>query len=194
VDPRQLKTRARLADAVLALATERPISDVTVSELAAAASVHRSTFYEHAASPAELLQSVLQQELDELRMPLVGLTGDTDVAVTQVTAAVLRHIDAHEAIYSRGLGDGSGSASLHAMLSTHFRGSIDLLFEQGSVELPNGSRLDRDTVAGWISDGTVGAIEAWLRGPQPHDVDVFLEQFAQLVPAWWPVTATSGAS
>jgi AcrR family transcriptional regulator len=187
-DPRRLKTRARLAAAVLAIATERPISEVTVSELASAAGVHRSTFYEHAESPGELLQSVLRSELDELRIPLVGAAReDSELAVTRVTAGVLRHVDSHESIYLRGLGEGSGAASLHAMLSSHFRGSIDLLFEQDTVALPTGSFLDRSTVAAFIADGTVGAIEVWLTTAKPRNVELFLARFSQLVPAWWPI-------
>jgi AcrR family transcriptional regulator len=187
MDARQLKTRARLADAILTLAADRPVTEITVSEVAAAARVHRSTFYEHAASPGELLQSVLRRELDELRQAnLVGITvAETPRAVTRVTEGVLRHIDSHAAIYARGLGEGSGSASLQAMLSAHFRESTDLLFDQGVVTLPPGP-LDRDAVAAYIADGTVGAIEVWLRQPAPRDVGLFLAQFALLVPSWWP--------
>jgi AcrR family transcriptional regulator len=187
VDPRQQKTRARLAEAVLALATECPISEVTVSELAAKAGVHRSTFYEHAASPIDLLQSVLRDELDEIRGHyLVGSTPEQAAAViTSTTERVLRHIDKHDAIYRRGLGEGSGSASLQPLLSSHFRGSIDLLFSQGSVALP--PRLDRDTASAYIADGTVGAIEVWLRAPSPRDLGAFLAQIARSAPAWWPI-------
>ncbi len=188
VDPRQAKTWARLAAAVLTLGSEKPIGDVTVSELAAAADVHRSTFYEWAASPAELLQAVLLRELDALRAPLVGATpANSADAVTEVTAAVLRHVDAHDVIYTRGLGEGSGSASLHAFLSAHFRGSIELLFDQGTVVVPSESSLDRNTVAAYIADGTVGAIEVWLRSAKPRDAGLVLRRLGELAPAWWPV-------
>lgn len=189
VDQRQLKTRARLAETVLAIASDRPIAEVTVSELASAARVHRSTFYEHAASPAELLQSVLRDELDRLREPLVGATPEESTsAVTAVTASVLRHVDEHDVIYSRGLGEGSGLASLQPMLSTHFRGSIDLLFAQGTVVVPASSSLDAETVAGYIADGTVGVIEVWLRtSAKPRDINLVLRRLAELDPAWWPV-------
>ena len=54
IDPRFVRSRALLAAAVLELASERPIGEVTVAEVATRAQVNRSTFYQHASSPAAL--------------------------------------------------------------------------------------------------------------------------------------------
>src|SRR3546814_16021520 len=66
-DPRVERTRARLAEAVLALAAERDITTASVSELTRRAGVNRSTFYAHADTPVELLTRVLAAELDDVR-------------------------------------------------------------------------------------------------------------------------------
>ncbi|WP_431218485.1 TetR/AcrR family transcriptional regulator [Leifsonia xyli] len=188
MDARQQKTYARLSAAVLELATRGPVGDVTVSALAAAADVHRSTVYEYAGSPADLLQRVLRSELDTLRSEylLDVEPSDAAAAVIGVTRAVLRHVDHYDVIYRRGLGAESGSASLHAMLSEHFQGSVELLLEQHSLVVPAEDDTDRRAIARWLADGTIGAIDVWLTRPRPRDVDAFLALVGRLTPAWWP--------
>lgn len=188
MDARQQKTLARLSAAILELANRGPVSDVTVSALAAAAGVHRSTVYEYASSPAELLERVLRSELYSLRTEyLVDVEpSDATAAVIGVTRAVLRHVDHHDVVYRRGLGADAASASLHAMLSEHFQGSIELLLDQHSLVVPAEDDLDRQAIARYLADGTIGAIDVWLTRPRPRDVDAFLALVGRLTPAWWP--------
>ncbi|SDH50368.1 DNA-binding transcriptional regulator, AcrR family [Leifsonia sp. 98AMF] len=188
MDARQQKTLARLSATILDLASRGPVSEVTVSALAAAAGVHRSTVYEYAPSPAALLESVLRSELDALRTEyLVDVEpSDAGAAVVGVTRAVLRHVDDHDIIYRRGLGTESGAASLHAMLSEHFQASIDLLLDQHSLVVPADDDVERRAIARYLADGTIGAIDVWLTRPRPRDVDAFLALVGRLTPAWWP--------
>ena len=188
MDARQQKTLARLSATILDLASRGPVSEVTVSALAAAAGVHRSTVYEYAPSPAALLESVLRSELDALRAEyLVDVEpSDAGAAVVGVTRAVLRHVDDHDIIYRRGLGTESGAASLHAMLSEHFQASIELLLDQHSLVVPAGDDVERRAIARYLADGTIGAIDVWLTRPRPRDVDAFLALVGRLTPAWWP--------
>jgi len=188
VDARQQKTYARLSATVLDLATRGPVTEVTVSALAAAAGVHRSTVYEYAPSPAALLERVLRAELDDLRADYLLDVDPADAAdaVVGVTRAVLRHVDAHDAVYRRGLGAESGAASLHSMLSEHFQASIDLLLEQHSLVVPARDDIERRAVARYLADGTIGAIDVWLTRPRPRDVDAFLALVGRLTPSWWP--------
>ncbi|TDP99407.1 MULTISPECIES: TetR/AcrR family transcriptional regulator [unclassified Leifsonia] len=188
MDARQQKTLARLSATILDLASRGPVSEVTVSALAAAAGVHRSTVYEYAPSPAALLESVLRSELDALRTEyLVDVEpSDAGAAVVGVTRAVLRHVDDHDIIYRRGLGTESGAASLHAMLSEHFQASIELLLDQHSLVVPADDDGERRAIARYLADGTIGAIDVWLTRPRPRDVDAFLALVGRLTPAWWP--------
>ncbi|MCI0156229.1 TetR/AcrR family transcriptional regulator [Leifsonia shinshuensis] len=188
LDARQEKTLGRLTSAVLALAAEQPITDVTVSRLAATAGVHRSTVYEYAASPAALLQRVLRSELDVLRAEyLVDVApDDAAAAIGGVTRAVLRHVDDHDAVYRRGLGAEGAEAGLNAMLSEHFQGSIELLLEQHSVTVPAADELERRAIERYLADGIIGAIDVWLTRPRPRDVETLLALLERLTPPWWP--------
>lgn len=191
MDVRQRRSQERLYAAVLRLAAERPVADLSVTEVAATAQVHRSTFYEHAASPGALLQAALVAELDALRARLyVEAPADVDRVVAEVTADVLRHVERHAAVYRRGLGAGSGSGSLHAMLSGHFRESSRRLLELArlKIEVPVPEVPDdvvADLATRFLADGTVGIIEGWLEQPAPR-VEDFMELYVRLLPAWWP--------
>jgi AcrR family transcriptional regulator len=191
VDARQRRSQERLYAAVLGLAADRPVAELSVTAVAAEAGVHRSTFYEHAASPSDLLERALLAELDELRADLLAdeATG-VAAAVAEVTAGVLRHVERYAAVYRRGLGAGSGSGSLHAMLSGHFRGTSRALLERSRLAV--GTRVVgvpdevvADVAVRLLADGTVGAIEAWLEQPD-LSVDDFLRTYAALLPPWWP--------
>jgi AcrR family transcriptional regulator len=188
MDPRKQRSRDRLHAAALALATERPISSLTVTQLADAADVHRSTFYEHAESPAGLVEAALTAELDVLRDELMKDRSDAATAVATVTEGVLRHILRHIDIYRRELADGGGT--LHAMLSRHFRGTTEILLERGRIRLPLtadgvADSAVADAAARFLADGTVGVMDGWLRHPRPR-VEDFLRVYLALLPEWWP--------
>lgn len=192
VDPRAARSRARLAAAVLELASHRPIGEVTVAELASAADVNRSTFYQHASSPAALLRSVLTDELDAIRDEyLVDAGSDAAIgtALREVTTAVLAHVEEHAAIYLRGLGPESSEASLHRMLIDQFAGSAQLLIERHRIEVPHthGKPIAKQLAMRYLAAGTVGAVEAWLTGPEPRSPQSFLDDYAMMLPPWWPL-------
>lgn len=188
MDERQRRTRARLCEAVLELATQSRAEDLTVTEIAERAGVHRSTVYEHAASPPDLLRQALESELDEVRAHyLDNVTPESlHPAIRDVTRAVLVHILDHAAIYRRGLASGG---ALHDFLSAHFQESSRLLLTHGlrvPISAPDIPSAVIDAAAiRYVADGTVGAIAEWLAAP--GDPDEFLVVLAQLVPPWWPL-------
>ena len=207
MDARQRKTRAKLSEVILRLASERPASDLTVSEITVAAGINRSTFYQHAASPVELLEDVLREELDTIRdrfLPVAPSAASADKGtsvspvsrsdIRDVTAAVIEHVGFHSTLYSRALGARSGASSLHPMLSRHFAESVTQLLSLHGVQIPRddaaipaSDAYIAESAARFIADGTVGAIEVWLRTPEPRSVDSFLAVYRLLMPAWWPL-------
>src|SRR5882757_5615558 len=63
-DPRIVRTAQALEQAIVELASERPVSQITVAELADRAGVTRATFYNRCSSPLELLIQVLFADLE----------------------------------------------------------------------------------------------------------------------------------
>lgn len=193
MDARQRRSRAALRAAVLELAAETPIAEITATDIAAAAGVHRTTFYQHAASPVDLLLDALGAEIDEARQRTLADHPETNAAaaIDDVSRAVLEHIDHHAAVYRRGLGPESGGGSLHRMLGDHFLTSIRLLREQGRIgDAPVPPGADHDYIQATSdrhhADGAAGAIAVWLDLPEPRSIDTFLQVLDVIQPPWWP--------
>jgi len=176
---------------VLELASEGDPTRITVSALADRAGVHRSTVYEHAGSPVELLYGALRDELDALRRErLEGIPAEAvAAAVREVTLDVVEHVERHAAVYCR-LEESSG-ATLHAFLGEHFRASSRLLLDQGSLAVPVATsgvprEVAEEAAIRFVADGTVGVLAAWIRSPEPRDAEGIAQLIAELLPAWWP--------
>ncbi|MGG7509895.1 TetR/AcrR family transcriptional regulator [Plantibacter sp. YIM 135249] len=195
MDARQRKTRARLATTILELATTRRASDISVSEIAERAGINRSTFYQHAATPADLLESVLVEELDALDIAPLGDVSPEQaaLAITEVTIATIHHIEQRADVYRVGLSEESSGASLQPMLNRRFAVAILDMFTQGVITIPEDEDLSPAaralfpaTASAFIAAGAVAAIRVWLETPAPRDVTVFLEVYRRLMPSWWP--------
>ncbi len=189
MDARARRSRDRLHSAVLRMAAERPVGQVSISELAREAGVHRSTFYEHAASPVELLRQALVAELDDLRQGLLvePAAGSAADIATGVTLSVLRHIESHIALYRRDLlGDGRRACGpCSARTSWSPAGCCSTSAGSGSSTGPGiGNEVVADLAVRLIADGTAGAIAGWLERPE-LSADDFLRAYQRLLPPWW---------
>ena len=66
----ETRTEQRIRDALLKLLANKPLADITVSELAREAHVSRSTFYEHFGNPDDVydvLMAEISAELSAIR-------------------------------------------------------------------------------------------------------------------------------
>lgn len=64
------KTETSVKTALRRLLAEKPLSEVTVSELAREASISRSTFYEHYGNPAEVYDELID-DMGDLVSPMI---------------------------------------------------------------------------------------------------------------------------
>jgi AcrR family transcriptional regulator len=188
MDARQRRTRQRLTDAILTLASENDLGTITVSELTVAAGINRSTFYQHANSPVELLESVLRERLDRIRDGYIRhATAETiHDTINAIMLAVVEHVEENASLYRRTLGEGSAGASLHVMLAAYFQDLITDMIDNEFLEVPR-SGTTPDVIASFLASGTVGALDAWLERPEPRDPLAFLRSLRLLYPAWWPL-------
>jgi len=196
MDARQRRTNQKLSEVILRLSAQRPASEITVSEVTIAAGINRSTFYQHASSTTDLLENVLRTELDDIRSRYLGtaLSSVDGAALRDIVVAVLDHVSSHAEIYSRGLGVSSAASSLHPLLSRHFEESVTDLIAAETVVVPRPSgtsavntRFHNESAARFIADGTVGAMEVWLRTPEPRSTTDFLRAYRVFMPGWWPI-------
>ncbi|MGF0118468.1 TetR/AcrR family transcriptional regulator [Promicromonospora sp. Marseille-Q5078] len=200
MDKRVERTAEALRTAVLELAAEQDVADLTASAVAARAGINRATFYDHAANPAELLTRVLAAELDRIRTgfdadvrEVVGhaTREDAEHVVARYTGALQAHVEAHLPVYERAL-DGGLSAPLARLLADHVTSTLTDHLRAHPDLMP----LDPGTPAAQVDDharahatyvglGTVGALEVWLSAPPPRDPAFFARVAHDALPAWW---------
>ena len=65
------RTEGAVKEALLSLLAEKPLADITVSELAGKANVSRSTFYEHFGNPADVYDAVVRDYASDT-LPLMS--------------------------------------------------------------------------------------------------------------------------
>lgn len=173
MDPRAAHTQSLLRAAILSLASERAITDVTVMDIITLAGVNRSSFYQHFNSREELLADALEHietEMAHADEPVIIID------VTRPPAELVRfmhHFADHATLY-RGVFGPHGSA----LVTSRVRARIQALVRAGMEISP--ARFDEfggvsavdplplNIAAAGTSGALLGVIEAWLQqDPRP---------------------------
>lgn len=177
-----LRTRRLLQDALLSLARERSLDEISVADVADRAPVNRSTFYQHYPDTDTLLADALDAQaalvgadLNDVH-PGTGTGEPPDVLVRYAT-----HVAENVGLYRSALGE-HGSPVAVARL----RRRIGALALEG-LELhgapPALAALPLPIAAAALAGSVIGVLVAWLeRDPLPPAQDV----------ASWAWSAVSG--
>ncbi len=181
MDARLLRTRSRLHAAIMTLAAETPIADISVTEICRTAAVTRDTFYRHADSPTALLAEALAAEIAETMrvLPSSESIGDGE-------RALLTHVHTRAAVYRGALRPGL-AAPVRAVLEIAIRDGLELWAELHPSILPDLIAADpiaRDLAVSYAATGTIGAIEAWLRSGE-DDIERAVKIILAASPEWW---------
>lgn len=186
-DARIVRTRASLRAAILELASQKPVTEITVSELAAAADINRVTFYKHYVSPAEALGEALQSELDATREVVLArqAAGDCNTPDALICGLdlILEHVARHRRLYELSVSAKDDGAVPWA-LSEHFSTTIKMFLEHRASDLPCNGKFDIDIVSGFYGAGLVGAVYTWLQAGET-DTAPLVDAVTRILPEWW---------
>jgi AcrR family transcriptional regulator len=187
VDARIVQTTKALHGAIVELASQKPVSSITVADVTRAAGINRATFYSHATSPGGLLTDVITPELDAIRADdsaaRAAAPGTNGAEITRRgVEKVVDHVVRYREMYRHALPDPL-DASIHQALAGHFETSA----LQHVERLPEGTLpegLSVHIAAGFFAHALVGAIEAWLGGKRTSR-KTLLDTITAMVPSWW---------
>lgn len=186
-DARIVRTRASLRAAIIELASQKPVTEITVSELAAEADINRVTFYKHYASPAEALREALTHELDAARASFLANFGEPSCNVRcNLISGVnfaLDHIERHRCLYELSFADPDDGA-VPSVLSEHFTTTIRLHLSEFAPKNAGSPEFDPEVIACYVGAGLVGALHLWVREHRT-DREILLQSLTSLIPAWW---------
>ncbi|HEY3751542.1 MAG TPA: TetR/AcrR family transcriptional regulator [Pseudonocardiaceae bacterium] len=184
-DPRVARTEQALTQAMVKLAAERPVSQITVADLAERAGVTRATFYNRYNSPLELLIQALHADLE---------TGHREEDARRAEgqhspAALLRlattevgdHVERFHDIYRQALHD-PADHGVYEALAHHFADySMAFIARCTHPGLPV---ANHQIIGQFVANGFVGAIKAWLGDDSVTKADL-VEAAVACAPIWW---------
>jgi AcrR family transcriptional regulator len=184
-DPRIARTVQACERAIIELASERPISQVTVADLADLAGVTRATFYNHYASPLELLIQVLLTDLERVhrledeRRTKGGLSATAMLRLSIVDVA--DHIERFKRVYEHAVHDPADGGVYEALVHHFTEYAVAFIAHGTHPDLPDANRA---VIAQFVAHGFAGAIKAWL-GDESVTKSELVEATVACAPGWW---------
>lgn len=160
MDRRVLRSRALLQEALLDLARDKRLDEITVADITNRAGVNRSTFYQHYADKDTLLADALEVAVDVAAEPLRDVGPDLPVHhLPPELVTYLLHIAENAPLYRHVLGD-HGSAIVAARLRSHVG---TLAAEIVGNVVPEGFGVPVDVMGEAFGGTVVGVVTAWVR-------------------------------
>ena len=185
-DPRITRTDQALAQAIVELAAQRPVSQITVADLASQAGVTRATFYNRYSSPLELLIQVLYADLARVHRledarRAEGSAYSAGQMLRLATGDVADHVERFTAVYQHALHDPADNGVYEALVRHFTEYALAFMARSTHPDLP---RANRQVVARFVAHGFAGAIKAWLSDRSLGKTDL-VEAAVACAPVWW---------
>jgi AcrR family transcriptional regulator len=156
-DPRIARTRRMLQTALLDLARDQPLDEITVAEIADRAEVNRSSFYQHYSDKETLLADALDAQAAAVGADLASLDAAAvpgDTAPPELVLRYTRHVFAHAALYRLALGEHGSSIAV-----ARLRNRIAALAMTGYAPV--------EIAAASVAGSLLGMLTAWLESTDP---------------------------
>lgn len=161
MDPRVTRSRAQLKEALMSLARERRLDEITVADVTNEAGVNRSTFYQHYADKETLLADALEEAVDEMAANLLGVAEVAEHnAMPPQLRGYLMHIRDNAELYRRVLGE-HGSGVVAARLRRHIGATASALIE--NLVPDEVATAPADVIGEALGGTALGVVTAWLR-------------------------------
>jgi AcrR family transcriptional regulator len=184
-DPRAVRTRQKLVAAFHEEIRDCDLGVMSVSALARAAGVNRTSFYEHFASPEDLAIHALSDLFDVVRNADIAMRSQHSVPAAEASRRALHEIVSfvHERreSYVRLLGPGAAPQLMRAVSEAFTERTVQALEEMDARPVGADPRVTAQFLAG----GVLGVIGAWLAArPGARSPEQLVEALVQCLPGW----------
>src|SRR6201995_3845880 len=184
-DPRALRTREKLISAFHDAIRDSDPREMSVSALARAAGINRTSFYEPFASPEDLAIHALSELLDVVSNADIAMRAQHAVTGAEASRRALHQIVSFVAAqrdsYARVLGPGAAPRLLHAVAEAFTERTV-LAPEPTDVRPPG---ADPRATAQFLAGGVLGVVGAWLADPDPGmTTDQLADALVECLPGW----------
>ncbi|MEP6986651.1 MAG: TetR/AcrR family transcriptional regulator [Chloroflexota bacterium] len=180
IDPRVVRTRQLLRDALIALIHERGFESLTVKDITERATLNKATFYLHYKDIDDLLiQSTV--ELQEELVKAIGLPMITEATLTSSLLALLVLVFEHFALYKdfydvvlNKIGTPPVIAAIQNPIETMSQRTIARLHSPDAV-------VDQDLIIRFMSSACIGLMQRWLATGADRSPKYMAEQCLNLL-------------
>lgn len=160
-DPRAERVRTRLHEAALALAHERPVDELTVSDIVGRAGVSRQVFYQHFGDRDEAIAAAFATEFTRA---IDGSHGDP-------RARIVRLFDfagEHRAMYRNVVPSAVTQRVVNAFRDELTPACAEIA-EQGMTVVAPIAGLAPDAVTRFLVGGFIEVLRSWMEDPDAGD-------------------------
>ncbi len=184
-DPRITRTAQAFEQAIVELASQRPLSQITIADLANRAGMTRATFYNRYNSTLELLIQVLTADLEHGHRREEERRAEGRYSAAQMlrlaTGDVADHVEQFKAVYQHALHDPADDGVYEALVR-HFN-DYALAFIARCTH-PDAPEANHQVIAQFLAHGFAGAIRAWLNDDSVTKTGL-VEAAVASAPVWW---------
>jgi AcrR family transcriptional regulator len=182
LDPRVVRTRQMLRDALVSLIAEKGFDALTVQDIADRATLNRATFYLHYQDKHDLLVKSLHDEIDEL-IADIGTLNENGQFVFEWPQRPIERVFEHVAQHLRFYKVMMGAAGVPAFIAgvRDYMAEITLSWLTVLQPAPEKSTVPLEIVANSLSWSLLGVLIWWLEHDMPHSPDYMAEQFHILI-------------
>jgi AcrR family transcriptional regulator len=167
------------------LASEQPISQITVADLAGRAKVTRATFYNHYASPLDLLIQVLLADLERAHLHEEERRAEGVLSAAEMLRLsivdVADHIERFKAVYQQAVHDPADGAVYEALVRHFTEYAVEFIARCVHPDLPD---TNHHVIAQFVAHGFAGSIKAWLSDSSVTKGDL-VDAAVACAPVWW---------
>lgn len=178
-DPRAIRTRRALRDALLDLLSKMPFEEITPQQIAAAAGVARATFYLHHTSKEAMLDDLACDAIGRLYEQSQRVLDEMGSRVAALS--LCEHVELDRPLWTVLLGGGA-EPTVRAELLRLSRGVAD------ERAVPD-DRLPPELSTAYSASGMMEILSWWLRQETRHEPEFVADLIVQLV--FDPIRAAS---
>ena len=183
IDPRVIRTRRLLREALVSLIAEKGFDALTVQDITDRAALNRATFYLHYRDKQDLLVQSLHDAIDELMSDIGASTDERGQLVFDSTLrpirATFQHV-AERAQFYRVMMSAEGVPAFIAGVRDYMS-EITLKWLTALQPDAQQSAVPLEIVAHSLSWSLLGIVLWWLEHDMPYSPDYMAEQFRQLI-------------
>lgn len=181
VDPRVLRTRQLLKDALIDLLQEMDLEKISVNRIAERATINRVTFYLHYRDIPDMLEKMADDMVEDIRRVWNQSEANDrtpEQTESQMLVHLLEHIAAHSKFYKIVLGSKRTPIFTERLLKM-LSESIALRIERSGSDLAfTKSGTPKDIAIWYGSAALIGTIVAWVRNDMPYSPAFLAKHFA----------------